>query len=603
TKDNNYGNNNLSNLTKILQQHPLPLLDHHNTTAVQPQDNMPKITAGPSNAVAADEGLKTEHSRLLDNSSRHNNYENKSTSAVEDVIISIEDNCREEIIRHHLGHLESVPETMIVYTTIFAYVLSTMLTSIGLLLLVRFKLNSFLEFFPRHIYIGTFGGIGCYLLKTAIKFSVHRSRNYGFDDKTRRAKTKSNHVPIITTLSFLTIFLSFYLVIYSLSIPLEFLIEDGWIFALDDQITMSEFYSNFDFGLINWEAIIKTIPTILTLAYFTILNVNINIGKLKVSLDDNHQLNTDCELIVQGVSNLIAGISGTFQVSFGYEESSLLIKSGINNRVLGLILAFCIGITTYFGQLFIKYIPTIAVGTMIFYLGLEVIKEALIDSWMIFNKLEYLNIIITMFAMITIGLLEGIFIGIVFSYIFFMILNYQKGVIRATFSSNSARSSVRRHYRDQKFLKQLDIDDETICNHQVENAGNTNEKEEFFNSLIPYFKEEILQKDSTLWEEGSNPNFMYVVEEGQLSVTRISAENNKPEQIERILPLNVVGEMGFFTDNLRRTNLVTITPCVLWVINRFAYARMVGDNPILGFNFMRLTMKLSVERLYDYYKN
>ncbi|CAJ0759373.1 6321_t:CDS:2, partial [Entrophospora sp. SA101] len=94
TKDNNYGNNNLSNLTKILQQHPLPLLDHHNTTAVQPQDNMPKITAGPSNAVAADEGLKTEHSRLLDNSSRHNNYENKSTSAVEDVIISIEDNCR-----------------------------------------------------------------------------------------------------------------------------------------------------------------------------------------------------------------------------------------------------------------------------------------------------------------------------------------------------------------------------------------------------------------------------------------------------------------------------------------------------------------------------
>ncbi|CAH1769769.1 7236_t:CDS:2, partial [Entrophospora sp. SA101] len=362
----------------------------------------------------------------------------------------------EEIIRHHLGHLESVPETMIVYTTIFAYVLSTMLTSIGLLLLVRFKLNSFLEFFPRHIYIGTFGGIGCYLLKTAIKFSVHRSRNYGFDDKTRRAKTKSNHVPIITTLSFLTIFLSFYLVIYSLSIPLEFLIEDGWIFALDDQITMSEFYSNFDFGLINWEAIIKTIPTILTLAYFTILNVNINIGKLKVSLDDNHQLNTDCELIVQGVSNLIAGISGTFQVSFGYEESSLLIKSGINNRVLGLILAFCIGITTYFGQLFIKYIPTIAVGTMIFYLGLEVIKEALIDSWMIFNKLEYLNIIITMFAMITIGLLEGIFIGIVFSYIFFMILNYQKGVIRATFSSNSARSSVRRHYRDQKFLKQLD---------------------------------------------------------------------------------------------------------------------------------------------------
>ncbi|CAJ0898378.1 2007_t:CDS:2, partial [Entrophospora sp. SA101] len=61
--DNNYRNNNhhsTSNLTTMIQQHPPP----------QP----------------ADEGLKTEYSSLLDNSSSHSNsnYGNKSTSAVED---------------------------------------------------------------------------------------------------------------------------------------------------------------------------------------------------------------------------------------------------------------------------------------------------------------------------------------------------------------------------------------------------------------------------------------------------------------------------------------------------------------------------------------
>ena len=129
----------------------------------------------------------------------------------------------------------------------------------------------------------------------------------------------------------------------------------------------------------------------------------------------------------------------------------------------------------------------------------------------------------------------------------------------------------------------------------------SNEKEQFFNSLVPYFREEKLQKDSTLWEEGSNPNFMYVVEEGQLSITRISAKNNKPEQIEKILPLTVVGEMGFFTDKLRQTNLVTMTQCVLWGMDKHAYGKMIRDSPILGYYFMRLTMKLSLERLYDYY--
>ncbi|CAJ0750142.1 7883_t:CDS:2, partial [Entrophospora sp. SA101] len=87
----NYRNNdhhNTSNLTRIIQQHP--------PVAAQQQYNMPKIIAGASNAVTADEVLKTEHSPLLDNSSSHSNrnYGNKSTSEVEDVYIPIEDNFR-----------------------------------------------------------------------------------------------------------------------------------------------------------------------------------------------------------------------------------------------------------------------------------------------------------------------------------------------------------------------------------------------------------------------------------------------------------------------------------------------------------------------------
>ncbi|CAJ0857008.1 6253_t:CDS:2 [Entrophospora sp. SA101] len=508
------------------------------------------------------------------------------------------------------------------------------------------------------------------------------------------------------------------------------------------------------FKFIDWEAIGETIPTMLMLGYFTILNVNINISKLQTSLDNHNQLNKGRELIVQGVSNLI---SGTFQ--------------GVNNRVMGMILAFCIGTTVYFGKilLLIEQIPTIAVGTIIFYLGLEMIREALLDSWKIFNMVEYLNVIATMGAMVLTGFVEGIYIGITISYISFMLSNYQKGVIKTTFSGNSDRSFVRRHYRDQRFLEILGsqiygmtlqgymfygaikrventikkalidgeqdgkpikflilnmlcvtgfdinsvhvlesiqkhlqhqkvylvicgyeslgvcvplknlsfwndvtndyvkfydepnealewcensllgtfyarnrllynsdnqlvgvqhqttsslLNDESFCSPQVEDAGRsifenkiglesknklvnilmkafkeiTNEREEVFNLLVPYFKKEEVQSDSQLWSKGDNPHCIYVVEEGQLSIW-VSAENNIKKVIERILPLTMVGELGFFTDNQRQTNLVTNTLCVLWKMDQASYLSMMKSNPVLGAIFMKLVMKFSVERL------
>nr|CAG8445476.1 7215_t:CDS:2 [Entrophospora candida] len=717
-ENDNNNHHYTSNLTIMIQQQHLSSSNHSYLVAVQQQDD---IMTGPSNAVIADEDLITENSILLGNSSRHsNNYGNKTTSAMEDndywfpfrgdcnmlssriavfphthhhhnnedefgrykYISMVMFFTREKMVKDNLDEEEPERLKMVVYTTIFAYALTTILTGIGLLLFVVFKS----------------------------------------------------------------------------------LIENGWIFDLDDQITMSEFYSDFR----NWEAIIKTTPIMLTLAYFTILSVNVNISKLEASLYD-HQLNTDRELIVQGVSNLIAG---PFQASLEHEESVLLIKSRVNNRVVGLILAFCIGITVYFGQilLFIQYIPTITVGTVIFYLGMEMIREALVDSWKIFNKLECLNVIATMVAMTFIGFIKGIFIGIAISYISFMILNYQRGAVRSTFSGNSVRSSVRRHYRDQKFLEKIGsqiyvmmlqgymfygsmkgvenvikkilidreqkakpirflilnmlhvtgldvnsvhvlesiqkhlqhrkiylvicgisyksqqvyipftklsfwkdaqndyvkfcgksndalewcensllgayyakhrllfsnnrlvgvqhqaipslVNDESPCNHQFEDAGRsvfgnelclesenelvntlmkvfkeiTNEKEEFFDFIASYFTKEEVQRDSQLWSQGDDPNCIYVVEEGQLS-TYISVENNEPIVMERILPLTMIGELGFFTKNQRPTNLVTNTPCILWQMDHAAYLRMMEHDYNLGADFIKLAVKSSVERL------
>ncbi|CAJ0650959.1 9209_t:CDS:2 [Entrophospora sp. SA101] len=738
----------------MIQQQHLSSSNHSYLVAVQQQDD---IMTGPSNAVIADEDLITENSILLGNSSRHsNNYGNKTTSAMED-------NDYWFPFRGNWNTLSSSIKTFkstIINPWLYYY--------IGIFFLLNiihgtsFGNNNRIAVFPHtHHHHNNEDEFGRYKYISMVMFFIRERMVKDNLDEEEPERLKMVVYTTISAYALTTVLTGIGLLLF---VVFKSLIENGWIFDLDDQITMSEFYSDFR----NWEAIIKTTPIMITLAYFTILSVNVNISKLEASLYD-HQINTDRELIVQGVSNLIAG---PFQASLEHEESVLLIKSRVNNRVVGLILAFCIGITVYFGQilLFIQYIPTITVGTVIFYLGMEMVREALVDSWKIFNKLECLNVIATMVAMTFIGFVKGIFIGIAISYIYFMILNYQRGAVRSTFSGNSVRSSVRRHYRDQKFLEKLGsqiyvmmlqgymfygsmkgvenvikkilidreqkakpirflilnmlhvtgldvnsvhvlesiqkhlqhrkiylvicemsyesqqvyipftklsfwkdarndhvkfcgksndalewcensllgayyakhrslfsnnrlvgvqhqaipslVNDESPCNHQVEDAGRsvfgnelclesenelvntlmkvfkeiTNEKEEFFDFIASYFTKEELQRDSQLWSQGDDPNCIYVVEEGQLS-TYISVENNEPIVMERILPLTMIGELGFLTKNQRPTNLVTNTPCVLWQMDHAAYLRMMEHDYNLGADFIKLAVKYSVERL------
>ncbi|CAH1768242.1 3663_t:CDS:2, partial [Entrophospora sp. SA101] len=239
---------------------------------------------------------------------------------------------RAEIIEEHLASAKS---DYVVCTILFAYALSAILTGVGLLLFVRFKLRFLLDIFPKHIYNGVLGSIGSYLVWTAIKISVQNSESFDYNYRVFfhknnlllfalasilasslavfvRHEAKNNYVPI-TTLSILSIFSSFYFIKHFWSISLESLIENGWIFALDNQITISEFYSNFYFRLISWGAIGKTISTMLTLIFFMMLSTHIKITEFEASIY-GHQIDIDHELIVQGASNLISGIFfGHFQ--------------------------------------------------------------------------------------------------------------------------------------------------------------------------------------------------------------------------------------------------------------------------------------------------
>jgi len=192
----------------------------------------------------------------------------------------------------------------------------------------------------------------------------------------------------------------------------------------------------------------------LALTFFGILHVPINVPALGVSTGEDN-LDVDRELIAHGVSNALSGMCGSIQNYLVYTNSLLFIRSGGNSRIAGVLLAIATTGILFAGTAIIGYIPVMVVGALIFLLGMDLLIEALYDTWGRVNYLEYLTIMAIIFSMAAWDFVFGILVGIILSTFFFVVQASRKTAIRATFSGSVAKSTVRRHPFQQKFLKQV----------------------------------------------------------------------------------------------------------------------------------------------------
>lgn len=81
-----------------------------------------------------------------------------------------------------------------------------------------------------------------------------------------------------------------------------------------------------------------------------------------------------------------------------YTNSLLFIDSGGNSRLAGIMLA---GATTgimLIGPVIVGFIPVMVVGALIFLLGIELMEEALVDTWGKLHRHEYLTVSLILLA-------------------------------------------------------------------------------------------------------------------------------------------------------------------------------------------------------------
>lgn len=364
---------------------------------------------------------------------------------------------------------------VVLATTITAFAASSILTGIIFLGLGTFRLGSLVNFFPRHILIGCIGGVGFFLFVTGIEVSARIEGNLKYDLATGRQLLCKDTillwvVPLLLSIALLTIksfvhspytvptfFVAtagiFYVIVAIIpSYNIPDLRDQGWVFAaVEAGVPWYNFYSYYDFQAVDWKAFAATIPAMFALTFFGILHVPINVPALAIAAEED-DLNLNRELVAHGISNALSGFVGSIQNYLVYVNSDLFISNGGNNRLAGFMLAAATFGVLIAGPEMIGFVPVMVVGALIFYLGIELLQEALYETWGKMNKLEYLTVLAIVLTMGIYDFVVGILVGIVLACLFYVVDTSAKSAIRATYSGATIESTVRRHAVQRHFL-------------------------------------------------------------------------------------------------------------------------------------------------------
>lgn len=361
-------------------------------------------------------------------------------------------------------------------TTVLSFAISAVLTGLVFFLMGACRLGSLIGFFPRHILIGCIGGVGWFLVATGVEVSARLPGNLEYNIPTLKQLFRSDTimlwlVPLTLAVVlmitqrfvksnflvggyFVTVAAVFYFFKFALGIPMDTLHSGGWVF--DSPPTGNpwyHFWTLYDFKAVHWGALADTVPTMFALTFFGILHVPINVPALGISTGEDN-LNVDRELIAHGISNTLSGLCGSVQNYLVYTNSLLFIDCGGDDRLAGILLAAGTFGILLAGPIIIGYIPIMVVGALIFLLGIELLEEAVVDTFGKVHRLEYLTIWVIVITMGVWDFVAGILVGIVLAALNFVVQTSRRTAIRAEYSGELAQSTVRRPPVQRNFLRE-----------------------------------------------------------------------------------------------------------------------------------------------------
>jgi CRP/FNR family cyclic AMP-dependent transcriptional regulator len=91
---------------------------------------------------------------------------------------------------------------------------------------------------------------------------------------------------------------------------------------------------------------------------------------------------------------------------------------------------------------------------------------------------------------------------------------------------------------------------------------------------------------ATVFEEGTVGEYMYVIREGQVKVSKMS-DDGREKVLEILGPGDFVGEMALLDQSLRSASVKSVSDCVLLALSRNDFMALLRRNPEIALELIR----------------
>ena len=344
-------------------------------------------------------------------------------------------------------------------------VTSTLLTGVLLLLLGYFKLGGIVRFLPYPVIGGFLAGSGWLLVQGGISIMTGTLMNWSWlqPEYLRlwlpgtllafacRWITHRNSKPYTIPVLLISTTILFYAITWMTNQTVASLRTSGWLLDSTAPSSLWRFPLAPSFlEQVNWHVLVSQLPAIIPIALICAIGLLLNSSGME--LLTKKDLNLNRELIVAGYGNLAAAFAGGLVGFQDISFSTLNHVMGGKGRLVGVLTALMLGTTLFLGTAFIAFVPKFILGSVLIYLGLELLGAWVYDAWFKFSRVDFAVVITILVILAAVGVLQSIIAGLILAVIMFAVSYSRISVIKFAFSGREFRSRVSHPVHEQQVL-------------------------------------------------------------------------------------------------------------------------------------------------------
>ena len=225
----------------------------------------------------------------------------------------------------------------------------------------------------------------------------------------------------------------FFSVIWSTGLSIDAAHQQGWLLGPFPRDNLWHPLTGTTLAQVHWDAIAQHSGTLALLVFVSFLSLVMTNSGLELALDRELDLNRELQAV--GLANMLAGLGSTMPGNQALPSTLLAYKMGAANRLTGVFKALPCVAVLILGPAFLAYFPKPILGSLLLFLGIDLLWKWLILGWFKFSPVDY-GIVVSTLAMIGWrGFLPGILVGLGLTIVQFL---YQSSRAPALVPAESA---------------------------------------------------------------------------------------------------------------------------------------------------------------------